>query len=85
LEPIRFPPEPSAQVAPPDSWPPTLPFHRDNRIVVPPEKRGVVLQDIQLTVRLYNLLFRLPYVVLGDLDGKTFRDLARHPGMGQAC
>ncbi len=68
-----------------DLRPPALPFHRDNRIVVPQDKRGIVLQDIQLTVRLYNLLFGLPYVVLGDLDGRSFGELGQHPGMGHAC
>jgi hypothetical protein len=43
------------------------------------------LDDLLLTSRLDHALSRFGYVVLGDLDGRTFAELRKHRGMGVAC
>ena len=81
------PPEPSPEAAVPGAAPndPTPPFRLDGRIVVPAEKRGIPLDDLLLTSRLDHALSRFGYVVLGDLDGRTFAELRKHRGMGVGC
>jgi len=77
----------SAFLAEPAAGPvsPTPPFSRQNRIVVPAEKRGILLEEMSLPAAIDTVMAREGYVVLGDLDGRTLAELGKHRGMGITC
>jgi hypothetical protein len=63
----------------------TFKVRRAGEIRIPAEKRQLRLNDLDLSTRLWNVLWREGYVLLGDLDGLTPADLSQHRGFGRVC
>jgi len=60
-------------------------FTSRSRIRVLAEKRLVRLDELDLSPRLYSVLWRHGYAVLGDLEGLTLAKLTVHRGFGPRC